>query len=123
MDGHWYVDLRIEGRRVRWRSPVDTKRGAQQYEAVLRSRALAGEPLDGSQPKEVLTFEDFVDVHWWPTYPDSALNRRTTKREKEIHLRVHLKPALGHMRLDAIGGSRSHASSLTRSSCHVLQSV
>lgn len=104
MEGHWYVDLRIEGKRIRKRSPVDTKRGAQQYEAVLRGRLLAGEPLDGSKTKEVWRFKEFVDEKWWPTYPDSVGNQSTTKREKEIHLRVHLKPALGKRQLDEIQG-------------------
>ena len=39
-----------------------------------------------------------------PTYPASAGNRLSTVREKEFHLRVHLKPALGKLKLDAIKG-------------------
>ena len=104
MEGHWYVDLRIEKKRIRKRSPVDTKRGAQQYEALIRTRVLMGEPWDGSKAKEVPTLEKFVDEKWWPTYPDAAGNRPTTKREKEIHLRKHIKPFLGRMRLDEIKG-------------------
>ncbi len=46
-------------------------------------------------------FRDFA-ARWFQTYPAAAGNRETTRREKEIHLRVHLVPALGDVRLDEI---------------------
>jgi len=45
-----------------------------------------------------------VDEHWMPTYPASVGNRPSTVRGKEMELRVHLKPALGHLRLNQIKG-------------------
>jgi integrase len=99
----WMVDVVFEhadGRieRVRKVSPVQTKRGAQEFERQLRASLLS--PL--APAKEVPRFEEFVDERWWPTYPAAAGNRHTTVREKESHLRVHLKPFFGRMRLDDI---------------------
>jgi hypothetical protein len=54
--------------------------------------------------KEVPTFAKFVTELWLPTYPASAGNRPTSIREKKIHVRRHLIPALGRLRLDEIRG-------------------
>jgi integrase len=99
----WIVDFVFEhagGRveRVRKVSPVPTRRGAEEYERQLRAALL--EPV--VPRKEVPTFGAFVDERWWPTYPAAAGNRHTTVREKESHLRCHLKPALERYKLDEI---------------------
>lgn len=61
--------------------------------------------LDPPSPKkEVLTFKKFVEDKWWPVYPKSAGNRPTTVSEKEDHLELHLKPALGNLLLDQVRG-------------------
>jgi integrase len=99
----WIVDFwqeHVDGRRERVRkvSPVQTHRGADEYERQLRTAF-----LNPTEPKkEVPTFGAFVDERWWPTYPAAAGNRHTTVREKEGHLRCHLKPALERYRLDEI---------------------
>jgi len=54
--------------------------------------------------KEVPTFSKFVSEQWLPTYPASVGNRPTSIREKKIHVRRHLLPALGRLRLDEIRG-------------------
>ena len=36
MKGCWWVDFHFEGKRTRWKSPVDTKHGAEKYEHKLR---------------------------------------------------------------------------------------
>lgn len=51
--------------------------------------------------KQAPTFRDFAR-RWMDTYPAAAGNRETTTREKEIHLKVHLVPAFGGLRLDEI---------------------
>jgi len=84
--------------RVRKVSPVQSRRGAEEYERKVRAEILNPTPVS----KEVPTFGDFVEKSWWPTYPAAAGNRATTIREKQIHLRVHLVPALGRLRLDEI---------------------
>jgi hypothetical protein len=105
----WIVDMYIEhadGRteRIRQVSPVQTKRGATDYEWELRA---AHQPQfargrEGPPKKDVPTFTTFVDDRWFPTYPKAAGNRHSTVTEKEGHIRLHLKPFFGGMRLDAI---------------------
>jgi integrase len=100
----WLVDVVFEhadGRiqRVRKVSPVQTKRGAEEYERQVRAELLNPSP----EVKEVPTFEKFVDERWWPVYPEGEGNRLSTIVEKEGHLRLHLKPAFAKLRLDAIG--------------------
>ena len=99
----WIVDIVFEhadGRseRVRKVAPVQTKRGAEEYERQLRSSLL--NPIVAK--KEVPTFRAFVEERWWPTYPAAAGNRHTTVREKKYHLDCHLMPQLERMRLDDI---------------------
>ena len=103
----WMVDVVFEhadGRieRVRKVSPVQTKRGAEQYERELRQSLLDGKRALPAEEKEVPTFGSFVKERWWPVYPAAAGNRPMTVREKEIHLRTHLIPALGDVRLDNV---------------------
>lgn len=57
------------------------------------------QPNPEEQPKEVLTFERFIDEIWWPTYPAGRGNRPTTIAEKSSHIRHHLKPAFGGLLL------------------------
>jgi len=100
----WLVDVVFEhanGRveRVRKVSPVQTRRGAEEYERQVRAELLNPSP----KQREVLTFEEFVDQRWWSVYPAEVGNRNSTIVEKESHLRLYLKPFFGKVRLDAIG--------------------
>ena len=36
--------------RIRRKSPINTKRGAEDYERLLRTRLMEGKPLDGRDP-------------------------------------------------------------------------
>lgn len=54
--------------------------------------------------KEAPTFTEFVNERWLSTYPKSVGNRPSSIREKEIHVRIHLLPALRRLRLDKING-------------------
>ncbi len=106
----WMVDVDLQhpdGRRTRIRkvSPVPTRRGAEQYERELRQALAVG---TYREEREVLTFKEFVEEKWWPTYPKAVGNRATTVREKEIHLRVHLLPVLGTVKLDQVRGEVVH---------------
>lgn len=99
----WMVDVNFEHadgqvERVRKVSPVQTKRGAEEYERQVRASL-----LDPTPPKkEVPRFGPFVEERWWPTYPKSAGNRHTTVTEKASHLKLHIRPAFDRMRLDEI---------------------
>jgi integrase len=94
-----------DGRKVRISGTptLNTKVEAERAERDHVQRTLYPPPSP-VRSKEVPTFEKFVDEHWMPTYPASAGNRQSSVEEKELHLRMHLKPALGHLRLDEIKG-------------------
>lgn len=93
-----HADGRVE--RVRKVSPVQNKRGAEEYERQLRAEMLSGRP----QRKEVPRFDRFVEDRWLPTYPLAAGNRASTIRVRKDHCRLYLTPALGAKRLDEIKG-------------------
>ena len=74
-------------------------------DAILRLLDEARNPTnDHATKEEIPTFEKFVEERWLPTYPAAAGNRATTTKEKELHLRLYLKPVLGGMLLDEIKG-------------------
>jgi integrase len=103
----WMVDVDFEhadGRRERVRkiSPVQTRHGAEEYERQVRAALL--DPRRRRPPAP--TFREFVTKRWWPTYPDAAGNRERTKREKEGHLRLYLRPAFDDLPIDAIDGEK-----------------
>lgn len=105
----WWVDFRHRRRRIRRRSPVQTKRGAEQFERILRDEFTRDE-VRGKDPfVSVPTFAEFA-AQWMTSYV-CANNRPSTQREKAIHLRNHLLERLGALRLDAI--TRVHADQLT----------
>jgi integrase len=98
----WMIDVDFEharGRRERIRkvSPVQTKRGAEEYERQVRAELLDPTPT----PKTYPTLEAFVRDRWMPN-DAKATNRHATIREKENQLRVHILPQLGKLRLNEI---------------------
>ena len=104
-DGTWRYRKVVklpDGRKVRINGTpaINTKLAA---EAAERAHILCALDPNGER-KEVPTFAKFVDDRWWPTYPAAAGNRSTTKTEKEIHLRLHLRPMLGDVPLDQVRG-------------------
>lgn len=104
MDFHWRHERgpRMGVRdRVRRRSPINNKRGAEEYERILRERLMRGEPLDVEAPLEAPRLKAFAE-EFMSTY--AAANNKPSEREaKRSMLDHHLLPALGHKRLDAIG--------------------
>lgn len=118
-NGVWYSDFSFEGTRYRRRSPVNTKRGAEQHERLLRKRLRQGLSIDGepkAQPdtqsvsstspstKEVPTFKEFAN-EFMNTYV-KANNKASEQTEKRNMLRCHLLPAFGELRLDEIDTRR-----------------
>ena len=99
----WWVDfyLKVPGRpdaRVRRRSPVQTKKGAETYERQLQEAALASSTLQSTLLEP--TVEEFAK-EFLTTY--AAVNNRYSELEsKEMILRVHLVPAFGALRLAEI---------------------
>jgi integrase len=99
----WTIDVKValpgkRPRRIRDFSPVNTRRGAEQYERQVREALLAG--TLGKEVKEVPTLEafqarflDYSEVN----------NKPSTVYAKRWVLREHLVPAFGKRRLDEIG--------------------
>lgn len=115
-NGPWMVDVQFEHadgtvERVRKVSPVQTSRGAEQYERELRHALLGGtrrkEPEPEVARREVPTFASFAT-----TFIDNyarANNEESTVREKERTIRRALLPTFGPLRLDAIGAREIEA--------------
>jgi integrase len=107
MKGSWWVDFRFERERVRRRSPVDTRRGAEEYERKLRQQLLDGtfgrEEEDSKEDKEkekVPRLSEFA-----PGFIAGYARVRNKSSEiisKEGHLRRYIVPVLGELRLDEI---------------------
>jgi integrase len=108
-DGTWRYRIKIKlpnGKtpRISGTPQINTKVAAEIAEREHIQRMLSPPSPEASQKKEVPNFSKFVDEQWLPTYPAAAGNRPTSVREKEIHIRCHLKPALGRFSLDRIQG-------------------
>lgn len=88
--------------RVRKVSPVQTKRGAEEYERQLRQALLAKTfAREVQSPKVAPTLstfsKDFIETY-------AMTNNKPSEVEaKRVSFRLHLLPALGQSRLDQIG--------------------
>jgi integrase len=93
--------------RVRGSPALNTKASAEQAERAHIERALRGAP---EAKKEVLTLKQFIEDVWWPKYKigggKRGINQETSLREKEGHIRLHLVPGLGSLRLDRVTNER-----------------
>lgn len=82
--------------RVRKVPPVQSRKGAEEYERQLRAELLNPTPFR----KKVPTFGEYVEKEWLPT--QAAENTENTIEEKRSHLDHHLAPVLGKLRLDEL---------------------
>ncbi|RYZ37866.1 MAG: site-specific integrase [Myxococcaceae bacterium] len=102
----WTVDVKLQhpdGRveRIRKASPVNTRRGAEQYERELRQSLLAGTFGKAHEPEEgIPTVAEFMPR--FLTYSENN-NKASTLAAKQQLLDTHLIPAFGHFRLDQVG--------------------
>ena len=101
IDGKWYADFRFQHadgsvERVRKRSPVQSKAGAEELERQLRTAMLS--PIYTT--KEVPTFAAYAD-DFKKTYV-LANNKPSERSMKASILKHHLLPVFGLMQLDAI---------------------
>ena len=91
-----HADGRVQ--RVRKVAPVQTRRGAEEYERQLRAEMLNPPPL---KKKEVPTLEAFA-----PRFIEGHAKAKRQKASgvntKESILRVHLLPMFGGLKLDQI---------------------
>jgi integrase len=99
----WVVDVQfthVDGQRhrIRKRSPVNTQRGAQQYERQVRLELLCG--LTATTSKTQKTLAQFADD--FMVYSTNN-NKPSAVYAKRITLKNHLLPAFGRTRLGDIG--------------------
>ena len=101
LNGKWYADFRFQHadgtvERIRKRSPIQSKAGAEEFERRLRTAMLA--PTHTT--KEVPTFASYAD-DFMNTYV-LANNKPSERSMKASILKHHLLPTFGGLRLDAI---------------------
>lgn len=100
--GSWWIDMRFERRRIRKKSPVNTRRGAEEFERRIRQQLLDGTfDQEADKPiNEIPTFAAFA-AEFLSTYVKTN-NKPSEVHTKEMILRVHLTPAFGRLRLDEV---------------------
>jgi integrase len=84
---------------IRKVSPVQTKRGAEQYERELRSQLVSGQWKEGAKTKQTPTLKGFAKE--FLEY-QATINKASVIRKRKTILRAHLIPAFGSWRLDRI---------------------
>jgi integrase len=100
-DGRWRIDLRYGNKRIRRNSPENSKKGAEAYEALLRSRLARGLSIEPEEEKKsVITFREFGN--YWHKTSVLVNNKPTTARAKRTHMDLHLFPLIGKKPLDEI---------------------
>jgi integrase len=105
VNGAWYVDAWIDvpgrGReRIRKRSPIQTKKGTEQYEVDLIAAALSGNNNDNQPPEERRSFEDFA-VEFLERHVRVQC-KYSTLVTYECSLREHLVPFFKDRTLETI---------------------
>jgi len=79
--GDWWCDFRYQRKRIRKKSPVDNKRGAEEYERQLRTRLLEGLPLDGQEEenRQAPVFEEYI-AEWLMALTIVSPTRENSRR-------------------------------------------
>jgi integrase len=85
---------------------LNTKSAAQDAERAHIERALKDPDGAIRKKKEVPDLKTFIEIVWWPKFSmgggKRGKNSEMTLREKEIHIRLHIVPRLGHLALDEV---------------------
>ncbi len=97
----YWVDFQYNNVRYRRRSPVNTKQGALDYEAILRRKVLKGEPID--EWKNENLNQRFSEYAWkWFEEYVVANNKHSEILSKKCILRKHLVPYFGKEKINKI---------------------
>lgn len=98
----WWVDITHHRKRYRLKSPDNTKKGAQAYEALLRRRLAEGEPIEGKKEIQAKrqSFETFA-WFWFKTHVQVHNKPSTIAKAKSV-LGRKLIPFFGHLAIDSI---------------------
>jgi integrase len=103
----WVIDIELvmpDGKkspRVRKVSPIQTRRGAEDYERSLRQSL-----LDGTYGKEVSTFAEWWNGRYWKEWVVGQKNKPSTVEAKRSNYKNYLERAFGSLRLDEIDVGR-----------------
>jgi len=96
----WWIDFRFNNTRHRKKSPVNSKTGAKDYEALLRQKLARGKSIEKEKTEKKQLFSEFA-WYWFETYAKTN-NKHSEILNKEGILRVHLIPFFGKAKLDSI---------------------
>lgn len=106
--GAWYIDVRMKGHpRVRRKSPVQNKRGAEKYERKVREELLDGTFEKADEPVPTLGEwqEQFIALHSIP----KGLRPNTIDDQRSA-FKNHLIPVIGaKTKVDTIGSRQALA--------------
>ena len=105
----WMVDVDYQSpdgrrmKRIRKVAPVQTRRGAEQYEREVRIALADG--THGAR-KEVPTFDEWFNGRFWQEWVIANKNKPGEQEQKKSIYRTHLKSAFGDLLLDEIDETR-----------------
>lgn len=99
--GCYFVDIRWQRQRIRRKSPLNTRRGAETYERQVREQLVNGtfereEPKPPHTPTFAAFAQEFLANYVRPN------NKPSEAETKASILRLHLTPAFGAVPLDQI---------------------
>jgi integrase len=99
----WWVDLRVEHKRYRKRSPENSRAGALAYETTIRQRLARGEDMMASQhAARSISFAEF-QRRWFEEYV-APNNKPSEQRTKKYVLSGSLVPFFGRKDIGEISG-------------------
>lgn len=102
----WWVDFGFKGRRYRFRSPVNNRPGALDYEAVLRKQIALGNGVEPHaertvhEPRGAVLFKHWAN-EWSEQWISNELKHSTVVGYRQA-LRLYLLPVFKGHRLDDI---------------------
>lgn len=102
IDGSWWVDVRVAGRRHRRKCPENRRQDAMALEAKLVQDLQRQAVRAGAMPlgRRFATLEEFAAT-WLDLYA-AHRNKPSEQRNKRVFLRNHILPLLGRLRPEAV---------------------
>jgi integrase len=89
----WWVDFQVKRKRYRYRSPVNSREGALEYEALLRQKLTRGVAVERRAIEKDVIFEEFA----WTWFKDYVVptNKPSEQQAKRCILTASLIPFFG----------------------------
>lgn len=111
-DGRWRYRVRLrlhDGTHVRISGTAPVYENNEAACKRAEAEAIHAKLHESKQPpskKEVPTYDEWFNGRFWKEWVIGERNKPSERRSKEIIFRVHLKPELGHLRLDEINAEQ-----------------